>query len=161
MPPPLARDRRSRVLRIARGSVVTLLLGLSGGYILFLRVFPVVAVPTSGDAPLLLVIGLLAAVAVVAGFASDDLAVATVAAVAAIVVSIVVAGLMALAPVAEGFSIIDPASSFAFIIHFGFPFILVSFTIDMAGGIGGYALRERYILAPPSVLEASERSQRK
>ncbi len=157
----MARDLHSGLLRWAHGGVLILLLSLCAGYVLFLRVFPVVAFPTSGDIPLGLALGLLALGALVAGFAADDLALAMVAAVLAIPFSIVVAGLMALTPLAEGFAMIDPGSSFAFVIHYGFPFILVSFAMDLAGGIGGYAVRERYILAPPSTMEAAERSQRK
>jgi hypothetical protein len=157
----LDRDLRPRVLRVARGALITLVLSLAAGYVLFLRVFPVVAFPTSGDMPLAPAVGLLALVALIAGFASDDLAVAMVASVASIVVSIAVAGLMALSPMAQGFTMLDPGSSFAFVVHYGFPFILVSFAIDVVGGIGGYAIRERYILAPPSFQEAAQRSQRK
>jgi hypothetical protein len=141
--------------------VLTGLLSLSAGYILFFQVFPVVAFPALGEMPLAPALGLLVLVALIAGFAADDLALATVAAVLSTVLSVGVAGLIAIAPLAAGFSMIDPGSAFAFVVHYGFPFILVSFAVNIGGSIGGYALRERYILAPPSTLEASERSQRK
>ncbi len=137
------------------------MLGIAAGYILFLGVLPTVAFPVSGDIPLGFAIALLLGVAIVAGFASDDLAAAAIAAVLSVLVSILVATLMALSPVAEGFYMIDPGSSFAFIVHYGFPFIPLAFAVNMAGALGGYAARERYILAPPSILEAAERSQRK
>ncbi len=149
------------MLRIVHGAILTLLLGLSGGYALFLAIFPIVAFPASGDIPLGFVIALLAVVAFVAGFAADDLAVASLAAVLSVLVAILVASLMALSPVAEGFYMIDPGSSFGFVGHYGFPFIPLAFAVNLVGALGGYALRERYILAPPSVLEAAERSQRK
>ena len=157
----MARDPHEKVLRIIRASIVVLLLGLCSGYVLFLAIFPTVAFPTSGDIPLGMAVALLILVSFVAGFAADDLAVAAIGAVLSIPVSIAVATLMALSPVAEGFYMVDPGSSFAFVIHYGFPFIPLGFAVNIAGALGGYALRERYILAPPSVLEAAERAQRK
>lgn len=155
------RDPKDRLRRVLRASVLTALLGLASGYVLFLGVFPTIAFPVSGDLPLGFAIGLLLLVALVGGFASEDLGAAAIAAVLSILVSIVVATLMALSPVAEGFYMLDPGSSFAFIIHYGFPFIPLAFAVNIGGALGGYAVRERYILAPPSVLEAAERSQRK
>lgn len=157
----MARDPTERMLRVVRGAVVTALLGLASGYVLFLAIFPTVAFPTSGDIPLAFAIGMLFLAAFVGGFAADDLAVAAVAAVLSVPVSVVIATLMALSPVAEGFYMVDPGSSFAFVIHYGFPFLPLAFAVNLVGALGGYALRERYILAPPSVLEAAERSQRK
>ncbi|HYM40697.1 MAG TPA: hypothetical protein VEY12_11260 [Thermoplasmata archaeon] len=131
------------------------------GYVLFLAVFPTVSFPASGEAPFPLVFLLLAASALVAGFAAEDLLVGIGAAVFSLFGGVLVAGLMGLSPLASGLYLFDPGSMFGFLVRDGFVFLVLAFTINLVGVVVGYGLRERLIVQRPRTFAESVAMHRK
>jgi hypothetical protein len=157
----VARDLVERLPRFVRGVVLTVLLSLAAGYVLFLGVFPTVAFPAGGEAPFPLAFGILGVAAVVAGFASEDLVLGLAAAIFSLFGGIAVAGLIGLAPLVEGLYLVDPGSLPGFLVHFGFVFLILTFTVNLVGVIVGYGLRERYVVRRPRSFAESVAMHRK
>lgn len=132
-----------------QGFVLTALLSLAAGYVLFLSVFPTVAFPASGEAPVPLALLILGVSALIAGFASEDLILGMAAAVVSLFGGIAVAGLMGLAPLAEGLSLQDPGTMLGFLVRYGLVFLILTFIVNLVGVIVGYGLRERYLVQRP------------
>lgn len=144
-----------------RGVVLTVLLSLSVGYVLFLAVFPTVAFPASGEAPFPIVFVVLAASALIVGFAADDLLLGITAAVVSLAGGALVAGLMGLFPIVEGLYLVDPASLAGFLVHYGFVFLILAFTVNIVGVIVGYGLKERFVVQRPQTFAESVAMHRK
>ena len=157
----MARDPSRRLARLLKGIVLASLLSLASGYVLFLAVFPTVAFPPSGAAPVPLILIILAVTAFVVGFAAEDLLLATLAATLSPLGGVLVAGLMGLFPLAQGLFLMDPGSMPAFLVHYGFVFILLSFTVNIVAAIVGYGARERYIVQRPQSLREPFAAHRK
>lgn len=155
------RHFRLRLERFLKALVVAGLLSLAAGYVLFLGVFPTVSFPASGEAPILLAVLILGITAVIAGLASDDLAVGIGASVSSVLGGIVVAGLMGLSPLAGGLFLSDPGSLFGFLVHYGFVFLVLTFTLNMVGVIVGYGIHERFIVQRPQTFAESAALHRK
>jgi hypothetical protein len=145
----VARDLLRGLRRILWGFILTALLSLAVGYVLFLTVFPTIAFPASGEAPLPLVFLVLAVSAVAAGFASEDLGMGIAAVVISIVGGIAAGGFIALSPLVEGLYLVDPSSIFGFLVHYGFVVLILSFVVNFVGVLVGYGVRERYVVQRP------------
>lgn len=156
-------DRKSqrRLERFLRALPIAGLLSLAAGYVLFLGVFPTVAFPASGEASIPLAVLILGVTAVVAGLASEDLVAGMAAVVSSVAGGIVVAGLMGLSPLAGGLFLMDPGSMFGFLVHYGFVFLVLTFTLNLVGVIIGYGMHERFIVQRPQTFAEAAALHRK
>lgn len=157
----MPRDLRARIERLLRGFVLTALLSLSIGYVLFQAVLPTVAFPAAGEASIPIAILILGATALVAGFASEDLLLGMAAAILSMFGGVLVAGLIGLSPLAAGLYLIDPASLPGFLIHYGLVFLILAFIVNIVGVIFGYGIRERYVVQRPRSFAESVAMHRK
>ena len=157
----MARDVRAQMERILRGFILTALLSLSVGYVLFQAVFPTVSFPSTGEASIPLALLILLAAALVAGSASEDLLLGLAAAVVSPLGGVLVAGLIGLSPLVGGLSLVDPGELPGFIVHYGFVFLVLAFIANIVGVIFGYGIRERYIVQRPRSFAESVAMHRK
>lgn len=139
----------ARYDRLLKGFVLATLLSLAGGYVLFLGVFPTVAFPASGEASLVLVLVILLASALVAGFGCEDLGTGVAVAVLSLIGGIAIAVAIALSPLAQGLYLVDPGEIMGFIIHYGFVFLVLMFAVNFVGVVIGYGIHERFLVQRP------------
>ncbi len=157
----MARDLQARLRRLARGVILGSLLSLAGGYVLFFGVFPTVAFPASGEAPLPTVLLILAAVALVAGFACEDLGMGIAISVLSLFGSIAIGVAMALSPLLEGLYLLDPGEVLGFLVHYGFVFLVLMFAVNLVCVIIGYGIHERYLVQRPRTFAEAVGQHRK
>ena len=158
---PTPHDLFRRLNRLLRGFLVTALMSLSVGYVLFQGVFPTVAYPASGEASIPASILILGISALVAGFASEDLLLGMAAAILSIFGGVLVAGLIGLSPLAAGLYLVDPGELPGFLVHYGIVFLVLAFIVNIVGVIFGYGIRERYIVQRPRSFAESVAMHRK
>lgn len=154
-------DLPARYDRFLKGFILAALLSLAGGYVLFFGVFPTVAFPASGEAPLALVVLILLASALVAGFALEDLGTGIAVAVLSLFGGIVIAVAIALSPLAQGLYLIDPGEILGFIIHYGFVFLVLMFAVNFVGIVIGYGIHERFLVQRPRTFAEATAQHRK
>jgi hypothetical protein len=146
---------------LLRGFVLAAVLSLAVGYVLFEGVFPTIAFPVSGEASIPTSILILAASALVTGFAAEDLLLGMAAAILSIFGGVLVAGLIGLSPLAQGLFLIDPGEMPGFLVHYGFVFLVLAFIVNIVGVIFGYGIRERYVVQRPRSFAESVAMHRK
>ncbi len=140
----MARSARWTGRALARTAVLTALLSLASGYAIFYGVFPIVSVPASSEASLLLILAILSFTSLLVGLATEDLVQMVFQAFLALFLSGAVATAIALTPMLVGVVFIAPDAVPGFLIHYGFLFFALAFVTDLVGGTLGLVLRERY-----------------
>ena len=145
----MARDLSSRLRRLARILLVSLLPSLALGYAIFYVLFPLATFPVSSDASFGWILFVLIAAAILAGFVAEDLPAALTAGFFGVVLGILVGVLLTLSPAFAGFYFLAPGDVPVFVIHYGVLVVAAAFPVNMVATIIGQALRGW--LLPPEV----------
>ena len=154
-------DLRPRIRRLAKNLLIAAFLGLALGYTTFYSVFPNVSAPAAGESSFPLIIGILAAAALVAGLVTEDLPECVTQAFLGIPFGIGIAFAIAISPVLTGFLEVRIEDLFSFIVRLGLPVYLLAVPLYLVGSLAGLLVRERLGLRSASYLRTYAKGYRK
>ncbi len=140
----MARSGPWGLRALARTAALTAVLSLASGYVIFYGIFPVVSVPASSEASLLLILMILSVTSLLVGLATEDLVQMVFQSFLALFLSGAVATAIALSPMLAGVVFIGPDLIPGFLLHYGFLLFALGFVTNVVGGTIGLVLRERY-----------------
>ncbi len=141
----MAGDLRRRLRRIEKAAGLSLVLGISVGYVVFYGVFPSSSVPVSGDASFAWILCVLVGAALVVGFAAEDIPLAMLSAFLSVPVALVVSTAMGLSPALAGLYVVEPSEVPFFLLHYGLAIFALGFLVNVVVTLVGCALRERFL----------------
>lgn len=124
---------------------MSVVLGLSVGYVVFEGVFPTVSFPALGSASFALALAVLGLVAAAVGFATDDLTLGGIALIVSLPLGAVFASLIALSPILfSGLYLAQPGDIPFFVAHYGLIFFVLAFVMNLVGILVGMGVRGWY-----------------
>lgn len=141
----MAGDLRRALRRLEKAAVLSLVLGTSVGYVVFYGVFPSSSVPVSGDASFAWILFVLVGVALVVGFAAEDIPLAMLSAFLSLPVALAVSTAMGLSPALAGLYVVEPSEVPFFLVHYGLAIFALGFLVNVVVTFVGSALRERFL----------------
>lgn len=148
--------RREDLIRDVRNTAIrTVFLGLSLGYVVFYAIYPTASFPASDTASFGYALLLLASTAVLAGLATERLAFVVIQALVSVFVGGGVATAILMSPALANVILVSAADVPFYMVHYGFPFLLIGFLTSIVFGLVGLGLREYFLLRyrynlPPS-----------
>ncbi len=150
----MARNARWTPRALGRAAILTAILSLASGYVIFYGIFPVVGVPPSSEASLPLILAILSATSLLVGLATEDLVQMVFQCFLALLLSGAVATALTLSPTLVGVVFVAPDAIPGFLLHYGFLLFALGFVTDLVGGTLGLVLRERYFYRDVGAMRA-------
>lgn len=142
----MARDLRRQIRKTLRILILSSYLGLVCGYTAFDAVYPNLAYPPAGEASFPLVIALLLAAALPAGFLTETLPDGVIEVFLALPIGALVGSILSISPVFTGLFQASADVLAYDLIHNGFGVFALAFIVYIVGGIVGSVLRDRFLI---------------
>ena len=149
------REREDQLRDVRNTALLSGFLGLALGYVVFYGIYPTLSVPAGPEASIGYALLLLAAAATLAGMASGRLALSIVQDLLGVLLGGVVATVMLMSPALTGVVLVGAVDIPFYMVHYGFPFLLLGFLMNLVFGTVGLGFREYVLLRyrydlPPS-----------
>lgn len=151
----MERERADRNRNLRNTVLLSGFLGLALGYVVFYGIYPTLSVPAGPEPSFGYLLLILALSATLAGLATERLAMGIVQDLLGVLLGGAVATTMLMSPALTGVVLAGAVDIPFYMVHFGFPFLLLGFLTNLVFGTAGLGLREYVLLRyrhdlPPS-----------
>lgn len=151
----MEREPEERIRGLRDTALLSGFLGLALGYVVFYGIYPTLSVPAAPQPDFGYQLLILGVAATLAGLATERLAMGIVQDLLGVVLGGAVATAMLMSPALTGVVLAGAVDIPFYMVHYGFPFLLLGFITNLVFGTVGLGLRELVLLRyrydlPPS-----------